>query len=1333
MRVIDNYTTTNGIKLTAVADNPVTITGSCVISIDETAGSAVAGLSYAVIENFGMISAAGVGSAGVGLFAGGTVVNHAGISGETQGIYANYQPVYVNNYGMISGSGKGGRGILLIDGGEVKNHRYINGDVGGIKIEGAVTTVDNYGVISTVHGGYGVKLYGSRSNFMTNTENGVVENGVIAKYSRAELLNGGNISGGGTSSSVYFSYGGFIQNGDPGATTGSIDGVFIAGAAGTVLNFGGISGILFGVDLAAGGSFNNAQPGAVVIQGVTISGAAGTVTNLGNVDGNGSKNSAVLLAAGGTVTNGSSSVTTALIKNTTESYYSGISSDGVASVTNYATISAGNGLSLPSGGYVANTGAAALIAAKFTGVDLAGAPGSTGTLTNTGTISASNPTVSTYGVLIGSGEVVNGSSMATAAQIIADPPGPNPTAIGSSITSTGVVFVTSGSLANFGTVAGARTGVGIAAGTVANGSAGTRTALIEGEYYGVHAAGTVAQSVAITNFGTIAAVGTVGTAGIGIDFDDAANNTVSNSGTISGARGTAVAFGAGDDRLIVQPGAVFDGVVNGGGGGNEIDFHTSGKISLAPEFIGFARVRLVAAASLALKPSDLAGLAGKAITVIDGTAGDTVSAAALTATEEATVKGGAGNDVFVGGAGKDIFTGGAGADTFDFSAAALGAGDRVLGGSGADELVMTTPGTVTATGVGGVETYRLANGKPNDLRLTTGNFIGTIGAAITIIDGNAGDTVNAIALALSDRTTVIGGSGNDVFIGSAGIDFFNGHAGNDTFRFSVADLSSSDVVKGGDGNDTLFLTSAGTVAAGGVSQVETWRLANGGANKLTLTAGNFAGVRGNTITVEGGNSGNTIDAHLAGAADHAVMIGGAGKDVFTGGPGNDTFRFSVADLSAGDVVKGGGGNDTLFLTSAGILAAGGVSGVETYRLADGGADRLTLTAGNFAGAAGATITVEGGNSGNTVDAHLVGAGDHVVMVGGAGKDVFTGGAGNDTFRFSAASLSAGDVVKGGGGNDTLFLTSAGTVAAGGVSGVETYRLANGGADRLTLTAGNFAAVTGATITVVGGDSANTVDANRAGAHDETIMVGGAGEDVFIGGPGTDIFEFSATSLAATDIVQGGGGNDRLQMTSAGKIAATGVSGVATWRLANGGANTLSLANANFAGAARKKITVFGGNDGNTLSAAGVSAADLAVLVGGAGADTLTAGQHAKLTGGGGADQFVFATPGSAAIPDANTITDFTHGLDKIVFRDAGFNLGIDEGKGTATVQAIAASLFSTDTNGSFATTANRFAYNAKTGGLFYDADGSGKADASQRIATLTNDPTLTAGDLFFIK
>jgi Ca2+-binding RTX toxin-like protein len=85
--------------------------------------------------------------------------------------------------------------------------------------------------------------------------------------------------------------------------------------------------------------------------------------------------------------------------------------------------------------------------------------------------------------------------------------------------------------------------------------------------------------------------------------------------------------------------------------------------------------------------------------------------------------------------------------------------------------------------------------------------------------------------------------------------------------------------------------------------------------------------------------------------------------------------------------------------------------------------------------------------------------------------------------------------------------------------------------------------------------------------------------------------------------------------------------------------------------------------------------------------------------------------------------------DKLVFDNSGFNLGVDNGKGTATPQAINASLF-----GAFpkvGTSTDRFAYNQSTGDLCYSANGS---VANQTlVAHLTNDPLLTAANLFFIK
>ncbi len=214
---------------------------------------------------------------------------------------------------------------------------------------------------------------------------------------------------------------------------------------------------------------------------------------------------------------------------------------------------------------------------------------------------------------------------------------------------------------------------------------------------------------------------------------------------------------------------------------------------------------------------------------------------------------------------------------------------------------------------------------------------------------------------------------------------------------------------------------------------------------------------------------------------------------------------------------------TLVMTTAGTVLAGGVSGVETYTLANGGANSLSLVNGNFTGVTGSVIRVNGGSAGNTVNAS--GAANRVIMVGGAGKDSFTGGTGSDIFMFAVATLAATDTVVGGGGNDYLEMTTAGTVLAGGVSGVEVYELANGAANSLTLTNANFTGVTGSSITVYGGTAGNTVNASGLSAPNRVVMVGGAGKDVFTGGAGNDIFEFTAAALAASDTVAGGAGAD----------------------------------------------------------------------------------------------------------------------------------------------------------------------------------------------------------------
>jgi hypothetical protein len=522
------------------------------------------------------------------------------------------------------------------------------------------------------------------------------------------------------------------------------------------------------------------------------------------------------------------------------------------------------------------------------------------------------------------------------------------------------------------------------------------------------------------------------------------------------------------------------------------------------------------------------------------------------------------------------------------------------------------------------------------------------------------------------------------------------------------------VITGGDGGGAGVsagngnITNSGRIAGGGSSDT--------GGDGIVLSR---SGVVTNSGTVTGGagrpglygngEGGSGIVLGMGTISNRGTIAAGAGYSSY---PNHYSLRGGVGvELVSAGTIRNGSARDKAALIS------GNYAGV----FIDTSASRPTVT--NF-GTIAATNTVGSGivlDSRSTVtieNAGTISGADGVAIVA-------SGGAGLKLIVDKGAAFDG--IVNAAGGINEIDFARTGTIAlAPEYLGFSIVRLADGGANGLSITPEDFIGLpASATLTVYGGNDANTIDASALTASEKVKLIGGGRHD---------LFEFSAAGLTNGDTILGGGYGEALLLTTAGKIAAGGVRGVGTFVLANGGANSLTLTDANFVNVAESTITIDGGNGGNRIDAAKLAAATHIVvhagggkdtLIGGAGRDVFYAGGATRMTGGARADEFAFAAAGH------NVVTDFTAAQgDRLAFSNRGFRLGLTDA--TQTPNALPSALFVADPSGAFRTKTQRFAYDTTTGQLFYDSRGSAGPGSRELVVTLVGHPLLTAGHLFFI-
>jgi Ca2+-binding RTX toxin-like protein len=668
-------------------------------------------------------------------------------------------------------------------------------------------------------------------------------------------------------------------------------------------------------------------------------------------------------------------------------------------------------------------------------------------------------------------------------------------------------------------------------------------------------------------------------------------------------------------------------------------------------------------------------------------------------------------DTLVGGDGNDIYN-------IDIIGKGRGSNAAIF----LKDTVIETAGENSGT----EDTIKLRNvitEDPEGTEITRYSTI-TIGTNIEYLD--ASETGNTLL-------NFVGNTANNLIIGNDTDNTLDGGTGADTLR-------------GGNGDDKYYVDNAGDLidesASDGTDQVFIKIAIANGSYSLTDNIENATLLNTVAFTLNGNEwdnylIGNAAANTLIGDDGNDTLDGGGGIDMMNGGEGDDTYYIDRLT----DVIIDSGGNDTVVVK----LTSG------TYTLTDDSdIENITLSGTAALHAQGniETNIIRGNSAANKLE----GFGGNDEIYAGAGNDTLDGGTGNDT-------------MYGGMGNDIYIVDSIDDTVDeadyeyedGKTGGIDTIRLQGYMGDSFTLNDFSFhvenldASLLAGGLTLTGNDLANTI----TGTSGSDILDGGdffeSPADKLVGGKGNDTYtvdlivsgrgskaiikiQDTITELSGVD-----SGTDTVILRGSihGDIDGNPLSKASTITLA---ANLENL-DAQFTGTTMLNLTgntannsvtgnatantilglagddILNGKDGNDSLDGGIGndllqgEDDDDILIGNTGNDTLT--------GGTGDDIFVFNSTLNQ-LTNVDTITDFGDGedvlrLSKSIFKKLASGVSTDN---------IANDTTAADAN-------DYLIYDASTGNLYYDADGSGIGNATL-FAVLENKPASLSAEDFQI-